>query len=292
VNTSTTIAVVLAVASSILANVAYLREHDAAASLPNLSMRRPLHSLQLLLSNHDWLLGFSMETGGFVLYAGALALASLALVQSIAAGGIGVLAYVSSRVAGRQLGTRQLIGVSLSIIGLLALAVSLAGSSAAGAKGSTAAILVWIGATAAIAGLALLLGRVTGALAVAEGIAAGLLFSIGDLSTKLATQGGARLAFVITLIIGYTLGTSLLQLGYQRGEALTVAGLATLLTNAVPIAAGTLLLNEPVPSGLLGWLRILAFAAVTAGAILLAAPDHQTAPQASPTGAGEHAGAS
>jgi hypothetical protein len=34
----------------------------------------------------------------------------------------------------------------------------------------------------------------------------------------------------VTLIIGYTLGTSLLQLGYQRGAALTVAGLATLCT--------------------------------------------------------------
>src|SRR5436305_1552483 len=80
-------------------------------------------------------------------------------------------------------------------------------------------------------------------------------------------------AFVITLIIGYTLGTSLLQLGYQRGGALTVAGLATLLTNALPIAAGTIVLREPVPSGALGALRIVAFAAVTASAILLATPE-------------------
>jgi hypothetical protein len=121
-----------------------------------------------------------------------------------------------------------------------------------------------------------LIGRRTGALAVTEGIAGGLLFSVGDISTKLATQGGARFAFAITLIIGYTLGTSLLQLGYQRGGALTVAGLATLLTNALPIAAGTIVLKEPVPSGLLGALRVLAFATVTAGAILLATPEHQT----------------
>ena len=88
----------------------------------------------------------------------------------------------------------------------------------------------------------------------------------------------ARTAFVITLVIGYTLGTSLLQLGYQRAEALTVAGVATLLTNALPIAAGTLVLREPVPSGVLGALRILAFAAVTAGAILLAAPERRREP--------------
>jgi hypothetical protein len=121
--------------------------------------------------------------------------------------------------------------------------------------------------------LVLLVVRRVGQPAVAFGVAGGLLFSIGDLSTKLATQGGAHLAFVVTLIIGYTLGTSFLQLGYQRGGALTVAGLATLSTNALPIAAGTIVLHERVPSGALGAVRVLAYIAVTAGAILLAARD-------------------
>src|SRR5205823_2204539 len=116
-------------------------------------------------------------------------------------------------------------------------------------------------------------GRRLGALGVAQGIAGGLLFSIGDVSTKLMTQGGTRFAFLITLVIGYTLGTSLLQLGYQRSGALTVAGLATLFTNAMPIAAGTVVLGEPVPPGVFGALRVLAFVAVTAGAFLLATPD-------------------
>lgn len=268
----TEIALGLAVASTTLTNLAYLREHDAAAALPCLSMRRPLHSAGLLLSNRSWLAGFAMEGGGFALYAAALALASLALVQSIAAGGIGVLGFVSARIAGRELRGRQLAAVMLSIIGLAALGVSLSANTSEGHSGSTVAILAWIGATAALALTALAIGRTKGKLAIAQGVAGGLFFSIGDFSTKLATQGGARLAFVITLIAGYTLGTSLLQLGYQRGGALTVAGLATLLTNAVPIAAGTVVLREPVPSGTLGALRILAFATVTAGAILLAAP--------------------
>lgn len=271
----TAIALALAIASTTLTNVAYVREHDAAASLPCLSMRRPYHSLRLLLSDRSWLSGFAMETSGFALYAAALALGSLALVQSITAGGIGVLAYVSARMTGRKLARHQLIGVSLSIFGLVALAVSLAKSSGKGGNGSTTAIVVWLGTTALLALLALSVGRRAGRPAVAAGIAGGLLFSIGDISTKLATQGGARFAFVVTLILGYGLGTSLLQLGYQRGGALTVAGLATLLTDALPIAAGTIVLKEPVPSGFLGVLRVLAFAAVTTGAVLLAAPDHR-----------------
>ena len=262
-NAETAIAIGLAAASTKLTNLAYQREHDAAASLPVLSMRRPLHSLHLLVTSRGWLVGFGMETSGFLLYAAALALASLALVQSIAAGGIGVLAYVGERVSGRRLKPRQLVGVALSVGGLVALGVTLAKSSGQGGQGSIVGILLWLGGTAALAGITLLIGRWTGAIAISEGVAGGLFFSIGDFSTKLATQGGARTAFIITLIAGYTLGTSLLRLGYQRGGALTVAGLATLITNALPIAAGTIVLHEPIPAGVWGVLRIIAFAAVT-----------------------------
>ena len=65
----TVIAIVLAAVSATLTNVAYLREHDAAAALPCLSIRRPLHSVRLLLTDRSWLTGFAMETGGFASYA-------------------------------------------------------------------------------------------------------------------------------------------------------------------------------------------------------------------------------
>jgi hypothetical protein len=286
VHLRTILGLTLAIAATTLTNVAYSREHDAAAALPVLSMRRPLHSLHLLFTNRDWLVGFAMESSGFVCYAGAVALASLALVQSIGAGGIGVLAFVTARMAGRRLGRGRLLGVGLSVVGLVALGISLIRSSGEGRAGSLAGILAWIGGTAALALLALWVGRRRGGLAIAEGVAGGFFFSIGDFSTKLATQGGTRFAFVVTLILGYTLGTSLLQLGYQRGSALTVAGLATLLTNALPIAAGTIVLKEPVPSGALGVARVIAFVAVTAGAVLLASPDRQALREAAPQPAG------
>jgi hypothetical protein len=272
VSTQTGVALVLALASTTLTNIAYLLEHDAAAALPTLSLRRPLHSVQALLTDRSWLLGFALESAGFALYVAALALAPLSLVQSVAAGGIGILAFVSARMSHRQLGRTELAGVWISMLGLLALAVSLVGGSGEGTGGTTGEILLWLGATAAAAGVALVLGRRFGWSGVAYGIAGGLLFSIGDISVKIATQGGVRTAFAVGVVIGYSLGTFFLQLGYQKTRALTVAGIATLLTNALPIAAGSVVLGEPVPSGAWGALRILAFAAVTAGAILLARP--------------------
>jgi len=274
VSVQTAAALVVAFASTSLTNIAYLREHDAAAALPALSLRRPLHSARALLTDRSWLVGFVLEGVGFALYVVALALAPLSLVQSVAAGGIGILAFVSARLSRRRLERHELAGVLVSMLGLVALAVSLAGGgSGEGSGGSTGRIVLWLGATAAAAIVALAAGRRLGSLAVAEGIAAGLFFSVGDISVKVATQGGARAAFAITVVAGYSLGTALLQLGYQRAGALTVAGLATLLTNALPIAAGTAVLGEPVPSGALGALRVVAFAAVTIGAILLARPE-------------------
>jgi hypothetical protein len=285
VSTATIVALALALVSTTLTNLAYLREQAAAAALPVLSMRRPLQSSRLLLEDRSWLLGFALESAGFLLYAAALALASLALVQSIAAGGIGLLAYASARMGGRRLSRREFNGVLVSVLGLLALAASLGGGSGEGGTGSTASILLWLAVTGTVAGVLLLLGRRVISVAVADGIAGGLFFSIGDISTKVATQGGWRIAFVVPLILGYTFGTALLQFGYQAGGALTVAGLATLLTNAVPIAAGTIVLDEPVPSGAFGGVRVLAFVAVTVGAVLLARPEKQSGTQARPASA-------
>jgi hypothetical protein len=273
-------ALLLALGSTGLVNVAYLREQAAASALAPLSLRRPLESLRLLLGDRRWLSAFLLESGGFALYVAALALAPLALVQCVGAGGVGLLAVGSARMSGRALATRERRGAAISILGLLALGLSLANGGTHSSHGSLAAIAAWLLATVALAVVALLLARRRGGSAAAFGIAGGLLFSAGDISTKLATQGGSRVAFAAVLVAAYLLGTSLVQMGYQRGGALSVAGLATLATNALPIAAGTVLLHEGIPRGGLGTLRIIAFVAVLAGAILLARPDRPAAPAA------------
>jgi drug/metabolite transporter (DMT)-like permease len=283
VDAGTAVALFLALASTTLVSLAYLREHGAVAGMPPLSLRRPLHSLELLLSSREWLFAFGMETLGFGLYVAALALAPLALVQSVAAGGIGILAVATTRMGLRRLTRREIAGAALAVAGLVLLGISLAGGAGAGSQGSLDAIALWLGATAAIAIVVLTSGRAFLGRGVASGIAGGLFFAAGDICTKLATGGGVRLLFIGLMIPAYVLGTSLLQIGYQSAAALTVAGIATLLTNALPIAAGTVLLHEPLPSGALGVVRVLAFATVTVGAILLARPEARRSPsQTSP----------
>jgi drug/metabolite transporter (DMT)-like permease len=278
----TAVALVLALASTTLVSLAYLREHAAVGDLPTLSLRRPLQSVRLLLASRAWLVGFAMESSGFVMYVAALALAPLALVQSVAAGGIGILAVASARIARRPLTRRESLGAGVSVAGLLFLSLSLIGGGDQSAPGSLVEIGLWLGATCAAAALVLTMGRAFFGAAAASGIAGGLLFSCGDIATKVATQGGVRVVFAGAAIFGYVLGTSLLQIGYQRGAALTIAGIATLLTNALPIAAGPVLLHETLPRGGLGALRIVAFATVIFGAVLLARPQGAVQSQTGP----------
>jgi hypothetical protein len=268
----TALGLALALVSTTLVNLAYVREHDAVGELPPLSLSRPVRSLQLLLADRGWLAAFAMESGGFVLYVIALRLAQLALVQSITAGGIGVLAVATARLGHRTLTTIERAGAGVSIAGLLFLSLSLAGGVQQGARGDLVEIGLWLGCTSAAALLVLGVGRSLVGAALADAVAGGLLFSCGDISTKIATEGGARVLFAIVAIFGYVLGSSLLQIGYQRGTALSIAGVATLLTSALPIAAGSVLLHETPPGGAQGVLRVVSFAAVVIGAILLGRP--------------------
>ena len=266
----------LALASAAALNWAYFVQHGVAASLPALSPRHPVTSLKLLFGHLRWLGGFAVGIGGWVLYVVALALAPLSLVQAASAGGIGVLALLVSRVGGEPLRRLERRGVGVSVLGLALLASSLAGHAPHGSDGAWGAVVVWIGASLLAAGLAA--GPVARVLAggAGLGLAAGVLYAAGDVATKAAVQGGWRLAFVPVLLACHGLAFIALQLGFQRGAALATAGVASLFTNALPIAAGTTIFGEGL--GSVPALRLLAFAAVVAGAALLARREASDAP--------------
>lgn len=263
-------ALVLTLVSACALNWGYLREHGAASNLPPLSVRRPLRSLRLLLGSRAWLTGFASETLGFAIYVVALALAPLALVQAVAAGGIGILALLVARIGGTGLNGRERLGVAISIAGLVLLGISLAGGSGHGGAASWPLLALWLGASAGAAALAVGSGATLLAGGAAFGIAAGILFAAGDVATKAAVSGGESLVAAPAIAGFYAAGTIVLQIGFQRGGALTTAGIATLGTNALPIAAAMALFAEPLPEGPLAVVRVLSFGAVVAGAVVLA----------------------
>ncbi len=271
-----------ALGSAVALNWGWVAQHTAASELPRLAVRHPLTSLGLLFRDLGWLTGFLVGLGGWGLYIGALALAPLSLVQAVAAGGIGVLALFAYR-AGAALTGRDLFAVAVSTGGLLLLAVSLAGGANAGSQAHGAAIAGWLVASFVVASLGVL-GSASLAPGAGLGLAAGVLYAGGDVATKAVFAGGVWLVLVVVILTAHGAAFAALQLGFQRGRALATAGTSTLLTNALPIVAGLVVFHEQLPGGVYSVLRIVSFAAVVAGASLLAHEQSQpmtTIPSAS-----------
>jgi hypothetical protein len=269
------IGLTVAFASALVTNTAYSLEHDAAAALPPLSPRRPFRSAKLLLRDRRWMIAFAAETAGWLMYVAALRLAPLALVQAVAASGVAVLAFATARGHPSRLARREQVAVVLALTGLTLLALSLVDTVESDQHPPAIGIIIWLAACGGAAALLIAVPTRFGR-AASLGLAAGLLFADGDVSAKLIGYGGLWLLALITLIIAYAIGTSVLQSAYQRGDALTAAGTATMVTNAVPIAAGFVLFGETLPHGIRAVLQVAAFACLVASAVALG---HQQAPQ-------------
>jgi hypothetical protein len=262
----------LSFVSAIAINWAYSLQHNAVSGMPELSLRRPLHVVSSLLRNRLWFLSFGTESVGWILYLAALRLSPLSLVQGVGASGIAALAIFSANGHPSRLTRRERVAVIAGVLGLLLLALSLLNTTQADAEPPPAAVAVWLGGT--VAGALLLMGaRGRLARAPALGLAAGLLFAGGDICSKLVVFGHLWLIAFAPLLAVYALGTAVLQQGFQSGNALTTAGLATLATNAVPIVSGFVLFDEHLPNAASGILQVLAFSTLVASAILLARRD-------------------
>jgi hypothetical protein len=269
-------ALVLALLSATALNWGYLAQHGAARELPPLSLRAPVRSLRSLFRDLSWLAGFLVGIAGWVLYVAALALAPLSLVQGVSAGGVAVLAGLSHR-RGDALTRVQWSGVGVATAGLALLAGSLAGGATNAHGTSPADVGVWLVVLAGVAALASSSGPRLAA-GASLGVAAGLLYGAGDIATKAATFGGSWALLVLAMLAAHGLAFVALQLGFQRGGALATAGTATLLTNALPIAAGVFLFHEHLPGGALGAVRAAGLVLVVAAAAVLARAEAPVTP--------------
>ncbi len=271
------IGLTLAFAGALITNTAYSLEHDAAVALPPLSPRRPFRSARLLLGDRRWMIAFGAESSGWLMYVAALRLAPLALVQAVTASGVAVLAFATARGHPSRLVPRERIAVALALAGLTLLALSLVDTTASDRHPPAVGVIIWLAACGG--GAVLLIGQPTRfARAASLGLAAGLLFADGDISAKLVGYGDAWLIALASLIIAYGAGTSVLQSAYQQGDALTAAGMATLVTNAVPIVAGFTLFGELLPRGWRAGLQVASFACLVVSAVALG---QRQAPKAS-----------
>lgn len=274
-----TAGLLLALLSTSALSYGFYLQHASSSGLPALTLRHPLVSLSALFTNLRWLCGFVIGLSGWALYIVALWLAPLSLVQAVSAGGVGLLALLV-RHGGGHLSRPERLAVAASVGGLILLGLSLpAATPRPAAPPGWAAPLGWVLISVLLAGIAALPAAPLLRPGAGLAVAAGLLYSAGDVATK-AAVGGTRPAVLFAALLPacHGLAFAALQMSFQRGTAMATAGVSSLLTNVLPILAGLTIFTEKMPGGAAGVLRGLGFAGAVLGAALLAAVGHESGP--------------
>jgi hypothetical protein len=261
----------LALLSTAALSYGFYLQHTASGTLPTLTLRHPLSSLSALFTNWQWLAGFVTGLSGWALYIVALDFAPLSLVQATSAGGVGLLALLV-RLGGGRLLRQERMAVATSVGGLILLGLSLPAGAPHEATAGWAAPLGWVLASMLLAGVAAAPAAAMLRPGAGLAIAAGLLYSAGDVATKAAVgRVNPVILFAVLLPVCHGLAFVSLQLAFQRGTAMATAGVSTLFTNVLPILAGLTVFAERMPGGYAGIARGLGFAGAVLGAALLAA---------------------
>jgi drug/metabolite transporter (DMT)-like permease len=290
---------ILALASAVATNLAFLFKHRGAVLAPPIRVRHPLRSAAGLFRSKWFAVGWVVAIVAWFLHVGALSLAPLSIVQAVLSGGLVFLAVFAERFFGFQLGRRQWVGVTITAAGLVV--IGLTGGGAEDSRGSSLAALIAIGG--AIFAIVAALVRVSTRRRVlprAEGLllgaAAGALWGVSDVALKYLTQAppgplfGLVSPWTLTALVAGVIAFYASARSLQIGEGVEVIALTSVAANLAAILGGILVFYDPIGSGPLEIAaRFLAFCLVIAGAALMPAPMRATSDAASATGQQEAA---
>jgi drug/metabolite transporter (DMT)-like permease len=273
----------LALASALATNVAFLLKQRGCVLAPSVSARHPLRSAAGLFRSRWFALGWIVAVGAWGLHVGALALASLSVVQAVLSAGLVFLAVIAERFFGFALGRRQWTGVIITTVGLALIALTL-GPRGEAVPGYALAALIAVECTVFVlaTGLAVI-SNYQATLRARQGLflgaASGALFGVSDIALKFLThaaQGG-----VLELISPWTfaaLAASVVAFyasarGLQIGPGVEVIALTAVAANLTAIIGGILVFRDPIGTGPVAISgRMIAFGLVIAGAALIPAP--------------------
>jgi drug/metabolite transporter (DMT)-like permease len=136
---------ILALASAVATNLAFLFKHRGAVLAPPVRVRHPLRSAAGLLRSRWFLVGWIVAIFAWGLHVGALSLAPLSIVQAVLSGGLVFLAVFAERFFGFRLGRRQWVGLTITAAGLVVIGLT-SGGAEDSQRASLAALIAIEGA--------------------------------------------------------------------------------------------------------------------------------------------------
>jgi hypothetical protein len=175
------------------------------------------------------------------------------------------------------------MGVGLTSLGLVLLAVTLPGAGGSHSNYSTAAMIAFEAGLLAV-GTLLVMSHKFGARhehhGVLLGVASGILFGVSDVAIKALTGsigtlgvGGLLSPWLATCVAASVIAFFASARGLQKGEAVPVITLTAAAANVSAIGGGIIVFGDPLASDPLGLvLQSLAFVMVIIAAALTPAP--------------------
>lgn len=283
----------LALASALATNLAFLFKYRGAVVVAPIRARYPLRSAAALFRSKWFAIGWLVAILAWVLHVGALALAPLSIVQAVLSGGLVFLAVLAERFFDFNLGRWQWFGVLITAAGLAI--IGLTGGGAARPQRSSLAALIAVESAIFSLGAALLaisahrrvLHRAEGLLL---GLAAGALFGVSNVAIKYLTHAegpvhGLLSPWTPTALLAGVIAFYASARSLQLGPPVEVIALTSVAANLAAILGGILVFDEPIGSGphQIG-ARFLAFCLVITGAALMPTHAEQVEPDASSGG--------
>jgi drug/metabolite transporter (DMT)-like permease len=276
--------ILLAFFCALATNLGFLFKHRGACAAPDVTLKHPIRSAAGLFRSKWFTIGMLVAVGAWVFHVGALALAPLSLVQAVISGGLVLLTVLAERFFGCSVGTRQWLGVGLTALGLVLLAVTLPTGTGAHSSYSLAGMIVFESVLLAV-GTALVLTPRLGNHehhGVMLGTAAGILFGVSDVAIKALTHsvgadgmlaGLVLSPWLLTCVAASVIAFYASARGLQLGEAVPVITLTSAAANVSAITGGFVVFGDPMPSDPVGIVvQSFAFVLVIVAAALTPAP--------------------
>ena len=272
----------LALATAFASVLGFLYKHRGAVESPPVEMRKPLRTSLALFRSPAYTAGILIAMAGWGLHVGALSLAPISLVQSVIAGGLVLLTVTADRLFAHHVTRREWIGVALAALGLAFLAATLDGAGDdAHADYETSQLVVYEVVVLTAACAVAWMSRANLREGVLLGASAGLFWAGSDtaikaLSGELGESSAAAILLsplAVLIALASFAGLVVSARSLQTGKAVPVIAITSVAANALTIAAGPLVFEEPFPDNAAGVaLRLAAFVLVIAAAAMTPAP--------------------
>lgn len=289
----TVIAIACAVVSAITINYAVYLQKKALATLPEVKFQLSWPVLKAFITNRTWMASIAIILAGGGVYAVAMTLAPVSVVQPIIGSGVAFLAYLAIKNLGERPRRIDLYAIGLNILGVILIGVSLLQGIPESVPHDNTSLWIFTGVLLLLAVTVpiLMRGRSGTRQAAGLGISVGLLYGMAAIFAKLMLvdwknqwpDKGLMVVFSSIFLIAWLMtllpGFGIMQAALQKGLAVVVVPIVTGLAQLVPIIGGAVALKEPFPENpFLTALRILAFCMILTGTIILSKRAEEAGP--------------